>query len=66
MSKKELKSKHVPVRMQTEMFAKINNLSIYYNVSIATIIRKALADYFKNNHQGDVISEQQNKNTDGK
>jgi hypothetical protein len=34
--------------MQTEMFAKLESQSIYFNVSIATLVRTALQQYLDN------------------
>ena len=66
MKKKELKSKYLAVRMQEEMYNKLNNQSIFFDVSIGTIIRKAINDYLDKNNHSDIIQNQHNKSTDGK
>lgn len=49
MAKKESekKMKHFAIRMQSDMYNKLDQESIYHNISVATIIRKAVKEYIE-------------------
>lgn len=48
------KSKYVPVRMQDKMYSKLESQSLYFGVSLSTIVRTALQQYLDNqNNSGE-------------
>jgi predicted DNA-binding protein len=45
MAESNKKKRYFPVRMQDKMYSRLESQSLYFGVSIATIVRTALQQY---------------------